>query len=204
MIPDGYDEDSNMKGGRFYSVIESLPQVFFGGYPSLSNMVFLANENVVHMIDLTTPHEKERLPIYDAKEHGMMYANFPIPDNFIPSDLERFNEFMVWLCYQVDRLKPEERIYVHCKGGHGRSGMVMACLLCMMANKSPEESIHETTSAHRERPLLSPKWKTRMCPSNHIQRLFVHNHIGNSLVREAGDALNNARRRLLHGHGIPV
>jgi len=188
----------------FYSIPTSLQQVLFGGYPREEELTSLKELGVVYIIDLTTPFEKKKLQPYNAKEYNMTYVNFPIYDNFIPVDIEKFHEFMSWLMFMIGSLKTDEKVYIHCRGGHGRSGMIVASLLCIMHNKTPAESIEEITIAHRERPILSPKWKTRLCPSNHVQRVFLHNMYDTScsLRYNIEQSLYSTRRRLLEKYMI--
>lgn len=196
--------DSSM---GFYSVLKNTPHLLFGGYPNLHEMQELQDSGVKYIIDLTTPHEKRRLDVYQAKDYQMIYANFPIEDNFVPQDMNAFHEFIVWLSFTLDSLRFNEKMYIHCKGGHGRSGMVVACLLCFHYRHTSSEAIAETTEAHRLRPELAMKWKTHMCPSNSIQRLFVHRIFQMSspekrscidpISLELENAMNSARRRML-------
>ena len=193
----------------FCSIIRKTPSLLFGGYPSASEMKTLQEYGVKYIIDLTTPHEKKRLDVYQAKDFGMVYINFPIEDNFVPRDMNAFHEFIVWLGFTVDSMKQDEKIYIHCKGGHGRSGMIVACLLSFHYGRTSSDAIDETTEAHRLRPELGLKWKTRACPSNGVQRLFVHRifHMLNDatkrvcadpLSQDLENALNSARKRILY------
>lgn len=197
-------KSKDMEDIRFFSNIESHPRMLFGGYPTRDGMVQLQNMNVKYIVDLTTPIEKNKLGYYYAKDYGMTYISFPIRDNFVPYDMDSFNEFIVSLMFIVNNMKDNEYIYIHCKGGHGRSGMIVCCLLCLMYGKTPSQSIHEVTHGHRQRPLLSSKWKMRLCPSNEIQRVFVdrifrsHNMMNNApLTRELENVFNNVRKRIL-------
>lgn len=171
MKPQVVDDQEKMETG-FYSRLRREPKVIFGGYPTEDHFQHLKRIGVRYFIDLTTPYEKKRLPMYH--DDSIIYVNFPIKDNFIPYNLDLFHEFIVWLVFTIGVMKEEELMYIHCKGGHGRSGMVVCCVLCARHSLSPETSIQETTISHHERPLLTEKWRTRQCPSNEIQRMFVH------------------------------
>jgi len=37
------------------------------------------------------------------------------------------------------------KLYIHCRGGHGRAGLVVACLLCSIYDYPPEKSIELTS-----------------------------------------------------------
>lgn len=159
----------------FCSQLKTDNRLFFGGYPSKQNLFDLQRNGVRYIIDCTTVEEKNRLPIYDPKFFNMLYLHYPIIDNFVPTNINNFRGFLNCIRMIIEKMEPHEAIYVHCKGGHGRSGMVLACVLCSLYGLSPYESIREITNAHLERKLLSPKWKSRLCPNNEVQRRFVNN-----------------------------
>lgn len=196
-------QEKKMEDG-FYSQSRIEPRLLFGGYPSGNHIEYLKSIGVKYLIDLTTPYEKKKLPVYNTNDNDIIYVNFPIRDNFIPYDMNLFNEFIVWLIFTINVMNENEKMYIHCKGGHGRSGMVMCCILCLMYNILPEKSIEEITRSHSERPLLTEKWRTRLCPSNEIQRVFINrvyqcNHIQkqNNINFKLESAFNNTRARIL-------
>lgn len=205
MNPQVVGEEKKMESG-FYSQIRREPRLLFGGYPSGCHFEYLKSIGVRYFVDLTTPYEKKKLPVYNMKDDKIVYVNFPIRDNFIPYDMNLFNEFIVWLIFTISVMKENELMYIHCKGGHGRSGMVMCCVLCLMHNLLPDKSIEEVTLSHNERPLLTPKWKSRLCPSNEIQRIFVSRihqcHVQkqkwSGIHFELENAFNSTRTRMLH------
>lgn len=199
MIKDAENHSLKKMIPDFCSQLKTDSRILFGGFPAVSEMAVLQENGVKYIIDLTTVFEKKRLPVYHPKDFDMTYIAFPIHDNSIPHDLESFNEFIVWLSYLIDSLK-DRRIYIHCKGGHGRSGLVIASILCFHYNKTPHDAITETTDVHAARFRLSPKWKTRPCPSNPIQCHFIHTIFqspANDLSQELKTILNSYRRRLL-------
>lgn len=192
----------------FYSRMKREPRLLFGGYPTNTQFERLKQMGVRYFIDLTTLHDRKRLSVYQHGHKDIIYINFPIRDNFIPYDMDLFNEFIVWLVFTMGVMKPDEQMYVHCKGGHGRSGMVVCCILCLLFDLSPEKSIEETTDSHNERPLLTPKWRTQLCPSNEIQRMFIHRiyqrnrmkyivHNHNNIGIELEHVFNTTRKRIL-------
>lgn len=200
MIYQVVEQNDKMETG-FYSRMSREPRLLFGGYPSPGQFEYLKSMGVRYFIDLTTPTERKRLPVYNQKDDRIIYINFPIRDNFIPYNMDMFNEFITWLVFTVGVMREDELMYIHCKGGHGRSGMVMCCILCMMHNILPEKSIEEVTTSHKERPLLAEKWKTRLCPSNEVQRVFV-NHLyqcnRQNIYLALENAFNTKRKSILN------
>ncbi len=142
------------------------PYLWFGSYPSQERIDILEESGVRLFVNLT--HSSENLPPYTT---NYMYMNIPIEDNSIPSKVSLF-------CLQMMELKRAllsgSIAYVHCKGGHGRSGMVSAILLSLIEMISPRDAINEVTLAHRARPNLRDFWKKRPCPHIHEQRKFIY------------------------------
>jgi len=65
-------------------------------------------------------------------------------------------------------------MYIHCKGGHGRAGLVVATLLSYIYNISPEESLRLTSSYHSTREIMKDKWRKLGSPQTAQQKNFVY------------------------------
>jgi ADP-ribosyl-[dinitrogen reductase] hydrolase len=118
---------------------------------------FLAS-GVRHFIDLTELHEKTRslleLVPYEAilseearnLRINATYQRFPIRDNSVPSDAGHLAEILL----SIDRrIREEGAVYLHCWGGIGRTGLVVACWL-QEHGRTPDDALAE----------LSAKWST--------------------------------------------
>lgn len=97
----------------------------------------LAEFGIRHVIDLTEPFEDKRFeygqPSYDAfigrvcvqRDITMTRSRFPIPDFGAP-DLS----LMIRILNDIDLSISENLpVYVHCRAGIGRTGMVVGCYL---------------------------------------------------------------------------
>jgi predicted NAD-dependent protein-ADP-ribosyltransferase YbiA (DUF1768 family) len=69
----------------------------------------------------------------------------------------------------------QEKVYIHCKGGHGRSGVVVACLLCFIFKLTPFQSLEYTTKCHNNRHIMRDKWRKIGSPQTYLQKKFVYN-----------------------------
>jgi ADP-ribosylglycohydrolase len=84
----------------------------------------LLQAGVECFIDLTQPGEVER---YDEElPPGVEYLRKPVKDHGLPDVREHMEEILDCL---HDALRTGRRIYVHCRAGIGRTGMVVGCLL---------------------------------------------------------------------------
>lgn len=75
-------------------------------------------------LDLTTAGE---LPAYDAElAPGVLHLRKPIPDHGLPLEPEHMSEIIAVI---DDLLADGRRVYLHCRAGIGRTGMVVGCHL---------------------------------------------------------------------------
>lgn len=61
-----------------------------------------------------------------AKESGLLFLSYPIPDTHVPENIATFRRLVRGL---ADRLRGGESIGVHCRGSIGRSTVTVACTL---------------------------------------------------------------------------
>lgn len=104
---------------------------------------------------------------------GMQWIHFPIRDKWIPSDTSAFLSKVV---QPVARLLQEgKRVLIHCNGGKGRTGTVVACLL--MTSTALGSSRCRTLSD----ALLQMRQCRRGMLENPLQQLYMY-HIGEVLA----------------------
>lgn len=116
-----------------YYVVDSL--IWAGAYPSQvpisdagmqATVAWLSANDVCVIIDLTTP--ADGLPTVDAfvdRHAGMTVAHYPIRDGAVPSQ-----SLMLAVLDGISQaVAAGQRVYVHCWGGLGRTGTVIACWL---------------------------------------------------------------------------
>jgi protein-tyrosine phosphatase len=58
--------------------------------------------------------------------HGIKWRHFPIQDLSIPTSLSKFRDVLLGV---RDSLSAGHNVVVHCRGGHGRTGLAVACLV---------------------------------------------------------------------------
>lgn len=117
----------------------------------------------------------------EVGEMGMKWRHLPIRDMYPPG--MRFRRIWPELGRElVEALRSGQRVFLHCKGGLGRTGTVAACLL-IESGMSADEAIEAVRSARRNTIETS------------VQEWFVTNYsllsaIGSDLVANtSGEAL---------------
>ena len=144
-------------------------KALFGGYPTQESVDTLEENGVRYFIDLTCPGE-HRITPYETKYE---YSQYSIRDHNVPDDWHSFAQFILKTCNLVKKLDPGERIYLHCKGGHGRSGLVVACILCYLYKILPNEALRLTGEYHSRRKEMKERRRRLGAPPGEHQKDFV-------------------------------
>lgn len=142
----------------------------FGSHPSNEDVTMLEGIGVKVFVDLTYKNEKKIVP-YTT---NYRYISYPIKDNSIPVDTTGFAALIYNLCNILHTLPPGDLLYVHCKGGHGRSGVVVACIVSKFCNMSPKDAIIHTTKSHDDRITMRDIWRRIGSPQTKQQKQFVY------------------------------
>lgn len=144
-------------------------KALFGSFPTQQEVETLENMGVRCFIDLTSENENKTVP-YTTK---YKYIKYPITDSKIPEDWKSFAQLIVEVCRLIRNFS-DERLYVHCRGGHGRSGIVVACILIHYYGLSPQEALVHTNKYHANRQEMKEKWRKLGSPQGKRQRDFVY------------------------------
>lgn len=149
-------------------------QAYFGCYPNEQQFNELVREGFTYFVDLTTLRER-RIFAFDyslhiPKHQGLFYLNFSIIDNNVPVNQELFLEFISFLTSLIQQNK---KIYIHCKGGHGRSSLIVASLLCNLFLYTPTKAFSLTKACHEKRADLKDKYRGMSCPQLYSQRKYI-------------------------------
>lgn len=151
----------------FYKDSNGDEQAYFGACPTQQHIDELERWGVDVIVNLTFPTEK-RLSEYTTSKK---LISWPIPDRGIPDDKIKFCALILYLADVIDRGK---KLYVHCKGGHGRAGIVTAALLALKHDLPIKEAIELTTEYHSERTCMRAYWRRLGSPQTAPQKKFLH------------------------------
>lgn len=144
-------------------------KALFGGYPTQTAVEEYENNGVRYFINLTEDGEKGIQP-YKTR---YTYIHYPIKDRRVPTDWKSFAYLIIKLASIIKTLKNDEKLFLSCKGGHGRSGVVVACLLCYIYKMLPSVAITKTTQYHGRRKDMREKWRKIGSPQTRSQKHFV-------------------------------
>jgi len=144
-------------------------KALFGSYPVQDQVNMFETIGVRYFVNLTCDEEKKITPY---KTH-YTYIHYPIPDRRVPTNWKNFSQFIIKIGTIIKKIKKGEKIYVHCKGGHGRSGIVVACLLCYLYKMTPADALSKTSMYHNHRKEMREKWRRMGSPQTRSQKHFV-------------------------------
>lgn len=145
-------------------------KALFGSFPTQETVTLLENIGVRFFIDLTDSQECKIIP-YSTKYR---YIKYPIIDHHIPEDWKSFARFIITVSDIIHNLNKGEKIYIHCKGGHGRSGIVVASIFCYYYSLPSNEALYYTSKYHSNRIEMRDKWRRLGSPQRKCQKDFVY------------------------------
>lgn len=140
----------------------------FGAYPTDTELEILRQMEFDFIVRLTLDLEKNVEPYAT----DIPQIHIPIKDNNVPQDWEYFSFQIVQL---VELLRTGKRMFIHCKGGHGRSCLVVACILHYVTDTmNARDAIEETIRIHNQRTNMSIRWKGIKSPFSKSQYIFLY------------------------------
>jgi hypothetical protein len=133
-----------------------------GAYPGLRDRIgALQAAGVTRFVDLTGP--RDALPSYAPS--WAVRTNFPIEDFGVPSATAMRSA----LDAIAAALAADERVYLHCRAGIGRTGTVAACWL-IEQGLAPDDAL---ALLRRKFQASAQSFGGQTSPENEAQRAFV-------------------------------
>lgn len=161
----------------------TFAHIRIGAYPSQEQADELINDGYSVFVDLTLRGEIDQeyiIPVY------VRYIAFPIIDRDVPISEESF--FLLIQTIGKLAVLRAEKIYIHCLGGHGRSGLLGIAFLIylryveMQWNKEPILSLpyekvaleitKRVTESHKTRKNMKDVWREREVLQTTIQKNY--------------------------------
>lgn len=162
-----------------YEVSVAGGAVYAGEYPgdkygekATEKLERMYHFGIRHFIDLT--EEGELCPYNHLLPSDTTYTRFPIPDCGVPKSIESVRRLLL----RIEELKKMEGyVYVHCWGGVGRTGTIVACYL---SQNSEEPDLNKTLEVLRGRFSEMPKSAYRETPETKEQINFIEQFINSN------------------------
>ena len=152
-------------------------QIYAGEYPrnkdresSVIKLQQFESFGITHFIDLTEGRELE--PYEEMLYSGASYQRFPIRDVSVPKSMDEVRKLVKRIIKIVSN-NPEAKVYIHCWGGVGRTGLIVGCLLGELYNLCSDEAISKLEQLF----LACPKSAKRDTPDTIEQREFIAQYV---------------------------
>lgn len=157
-------------------------KVYFGPYPNELMTSRLLTNGFTMVIDLTEDSElleRVDIPTFSYLEynhqnchqnHPIIRIKYPITDRSHPQDPFDYCKFISFLYFKV---LENRRIYIGCKGGHSRSGMISISLISLLFSCDINSALSYVTESHNLRVNLRPVWRLKKSSINYNQFLFL-------------------------------
>jgi protein tyrosine/serine phosphatase len=162
-----------------FSSITSMEYLRFGKYPTQPQADLLIEAGYTVFVNLTRIRG-EALPPYSLRE-DCEKIRLAIMDSRVPRDSEAFDTLM---CTLAEHIRAKKNVYVHCRGGHGRAGLVIACFLGLLElcdGRGSEEAcriaLEKTKYYHSKRINMEEKWRIMGAPQTRIQKVYVRKYL---------------------------
>ncbi len=171
-------ENYEFYGRPWYQSYEVCKDFFAGEYPgdkygekAEKKIAHMVRFGVKHFIDLTD--KADHLNPYDhLLPEDVTYTRFPITDVSVPDSVEKVHE----LLKRIDSYRSQygTKIYLHCWGGVGRTGTIVACYFAL---HSSNPSVEESLAFLRKRFSKMPKSSHRITPETAEQVAFIGKYV---------------------------
>lgn len=156
---------------------EVTKNIYAGEYPrnkddesSLAKLRQFETFGITHFVDLT--EEGELQPYEQLLYEGARYLRFPIKDISVPQSTGSVRGLISKIT-EVIRKTPKAKVYIHCWGGVGRTGLIVGCLLAELYRKDYDVTMKKLEELFG----ACPKSATRHAPETSEQHAFIAKYI---------------------------
>lgn len=155
-------------------------QIIFGQYPSAPDQNELRHNSIAELLKHGRDVFVNAVPLWERRGRfdytayvservpDAIFIDYPLTDGRTPENPKEFSKLIMRL---HSLLQQGKNLYIHCAKGHGRSALIVGCLL-VQCGHSPDEVIMLLRETHGTR-----KHNYKMsCPQNKDQRDFIRGY----------------------------
>ena len=158
-----------------FSALVCSESVRFGAYPTNEDVVHLSAEGFAAILDVTEPadHAKAALQnrvLYYECPSTWSRLHIPLPDR-TPGTVDDAKTMVEWVLNILNTTN--DGVYIHCRGGHGRSATIAALVVHALENTNHLQTIRIIRDVHRTRTIMDPKWRKLGAPQTQSQKRFI-------------------------------
>jgi len=132
----------------------------------------ILKEGITLFVCLMEKSELERfnpyIPVVKSINSDVRFINFEIEDNYIADDKLVLN----FIDILYEEFKKGTIFYVHCWGGHGRTGTIVAVLLAKIFGISADEALEKTGLYHSCRTVVRERSPQTSIQFKQVRRLI--------------------------------
>ena len=172
---------------------EVTKNIYAGEYPrnkdedsSYVKMKQFESFGITHFVDLTETGELQ--PYEHLLYNGAKRLRFPIKDESIPQSTESVRGLIAKITKAI-KGNPKAKVYIHCWGGVGRTGLVVGCLL----GELYKEGYDETLKRLEQLFAVCPKSAKRHTPETAEQHKFIASYIQGLKQNDIKDSERNPK-----------
>ncbi|CAF0991946.1 unnamed protein product [Adineta steineri] len=96
-----------------------------------------------------TPYEQQIRQYALQDSRNVEFISFPIGDQFICRDDEKLLDFCLNLSKRIK--EDHQKILIHCRGGHGRTGTIMSILIGILFNLEADDAMNHNFLSQQQR-----------------------------------------------------
>lgn len=146
----------------------------FGKYPTQKEANIIMKNNYNYIINLCPQSEVTWIP---PEWNNVKIINYPFADGNIQSPLYGWDSFDPFLNKIIGYIENDKKVYIHCKGGHGRGATIAAIIYARITQCSSDEALQDIYNAHQNRIVMKPKWRKLGAPQRVKQINIVHKYV---------------------------
>ena len=149
---------------RQVNVLDNKGRLYMGSYPGDKSAsaarqklsLMINNMHVSLFVNLLSESELKIFTPYnliaqELTQKPIKFLNFPIPDMGVAIDEELLTFFKEILLKELAELPADEAVYIHCWGGHGRTGIIATILIGILYGLTPDQALEHVERVHAMR-----------------------------------------------------